>query len=84
VVTYLPSDPRFVGSNQAEDDGYLRVIKIRTMTSFGGDVKPLVPCHNILRHVKEPYECEEILSRQNSAAISSPIFSCFATTCLSW
>jgi hypothetical protein len=37
-------DPRFSGSNPAENDGFLRVIKIRSTTSFGGEVKPLVPC----------------------------------------
>jgi hypothetical protein len=50
-------DPRFAGSNPAEDDGFLRVIKVCSMTSFGGEVKPLVPCFD-LWHVKEPYENE--------------------------
>jgi hypothetical protein len=44
VVACYPLDPRFAGSNPAEDDGFLRVIKIRSMTSFGGEVKPSVPC----------------------------------------
>jgi hypothetical protein len=44
VVACLPLDPRFAGSNPAEDDGFLRVIKIRSMTSFGGEVKPSVAC----------------------------------------
>jgi hypothetical protein len=47
----LPLDLRFAGSNQAEDDGYLRAIKTRSMTSSGGDVKLSTPC-KILRHVK--------------------------------
>jgi hypothetical protein len=42
------------GLNLAEDDGFLRAIKIRTRTSFGGEIKPSVPCHKILLHVKEP------------------------------
>jgi hypothetical protein len=50
VVACLPLDPRFAGSKPAEDDGFLRVIKIRSTTSFGGEVD--------LRHVKEPYEHE--------------------------
>jgi hypothetical protein len=29
-----------MGSNPAEDDGFLRVIKIYSITSFGGEVKP--------------------------------------------
>jgi hypothetical protein len=36
------------------------------MTSFGGEVKPLVPCRKILRHVKQHYGMTEILRRQNS------------------
>jgi hypothetical protein len=44
VVACVPLDPRFAGSNKAEDDGLLRVIKIRSTTSFGGEVKPSVPC----------------------------------------
>jgi hypothetical protein len=44
VVACLPPDPRFAGSNPAEDNGFLRVIKIRSTTSFGGEVKSSVPC----------------------------------------
>jgi hypothetical protein len=44
VVANLPLYPRFTGSNPAEDDGFLRVIKIRITTSFGGEVKPSIPC----------------------------------------
>jgi hypothetical protein len=51
VVSVLAMDPRFAGSIPAEVDGFLRVIKIRSTTSFGGDVVDL-------RHVKEPYGYE--------------------------
>jgi hypothetical protein len=53
-----PLDPRFAGSNPAKDDCLLRAIKIRSMPSFGWEVKPSVPCHKILQQVKEPYEYE--------------------------
>jgi hypothetical protein len=46
-------DPRFAGSNPADDNGFLRAIKIRSTASFGGEVKPSVP-----QHVKEHYEYE--------------------------
>jgi hypothetical protein len=36
-------DPRFAGSNLAEDYGLLRAIKIHSTTSFGGQVKLSVP-----------------------------------------
>jgi hypothetical protein len=44
-------DPRFAGSNPAVDNGFLRAIKIRSTTSFGGEVKPLVTYQKIERHV---------------------------------
>jgi hypothetical protein len=34
-------NPRFAGSNPADSDGFLTAIKIRSTTSFGGEVKPL-------------------------------------------
>jgi hypothetical protein len=48
VVACLPQDPKFMGSNSAEDDGFLRAIKICSTTSFGGEVKPSVPCHRFM------------------------------------
>jgi hypothetical protein len=57
----LPLEPKFSGSNPAEDDGFLKSIKIRSKSSFGGEVKLVVPCRKILRHVKDPYGMKEIL-----------------------
>jgi hypothetical protein len=45
VVACLHWIQSSAGSNPAEDDGFLRVIKIRGTTSFGAEVKPSVPCH---------------------------------------
>jgi hypothetical protein len=59
VAVCLLLDPIFAGSNPAEDDGFLMAIQIRSRTSFGGEVKPSDPCHEILRNVKKPYECEQ-------------------------
>jgi hypothetical protein len=57
----MPLDPRFACSNLAEDDRFVIAIKICSTTSLGGKVKLAVPCHQILRHVKEPYSMKEIL-----------------------
>jgi hypothetical protein len=57
VVACLPSGSIFAGSNPAEDDGFLRAIKVLSTNFFGWEVKSSVPC-KILRHVKEPYEYE--------------------------
>jgi hypothetical protein len=69
VVVCLKLDPKFASSNPAEDDAFLRAIKIRSTTSFGEEMKPSVPCRKILRHVKKT-SMKAMLRRQNSAAIS--------------
>jgi hypothetical protein len=56
VIACLQLDPRFAGSHPAEVDGFLKAIKVRSMTSFKREVKPSVTCRYILRHVK--YTCE--------------------------
>jgi hypothetical protein len=47
-------EPRSSGSNPAEDGGFLRAIKVRSMHSFGGEVKPQF--RKILQHVTLPVE----------------------------
>jgi hypothetical protein len=51
----------FVGSNPTKDDGFLRVIKIRSTPSSGGKVKPSAPCRKTLRHAKEAFGMKEII-----------------------
>jgi hypothetical protein len=48
----LPLDPRFAGSNLAENNGHLWMIKIHTVTSFRGKVKQ--SCHKILHYINDP------------------------------
>jgi hypothetical protein len=57
-LSCLPLDPRFAGSNTAEDDGFLRAIKIRSTTSSrgGGGVQPSAPRRKILQHLKDSAE----------------------------
>jgi hypothetical protein len=43
---------KFAGSNHAEAFGFFLDEKILSTPSFGGEVKPSVPCFT-LRHVKE-------------------------------
>jgi hypothetical protein len=52
-------DPSFADLDPAENDTFLRKIKIRDTTFFGGEVKPPVLCCKILRNVKEPYTYEK-------------------------
>jgi hypothetical protein len=74
VVACLPLDPRFTGSNPAEKDGFLRMIKIRSTTSFGGEVKQSVPCRRFTA-------CKRTLQAWNrfSGHVSHSSLSCFAT-----
>jgi hypothetical protein len=76
VVARLPLDPRFVGSDPAEDDGSLRTTKILSTTSFGGEVKAAVRFYGML---KNPLCMIWTLGRRISVVIFSPSFSCFAT-----
>jgi hypothetical protein len=46
-----------MGTNMAENGGFLRAIKIHNMISLGGEVRSVVP-RKILRHVKDPYSME--------------------------
>jgi hypothetical protein len=39
----LTKDPSFAGSNPDENDGFLRATKIRSTTSFGGEIQPSGP-----------------------------------------
>jgi hypothetical protein len=41
----IATRPKVRGFKPAKYDGFLRVIKICSMTSFGVEVKPSVPCH---------------------------------------
>jgi hypothetical protein len=67
VVSVLPFGPKVRGC-PAEDCGFLMAIKIRSTNSFGGEVKPSVPCRKTLRHVKDPYRYEQKELRQVSSA----------------
>ena len=43
-LSYSPLDPRTAGSNPAEVEGLFERVKTLSMTSFGREVKPWVPC----------------------------------------
>jgi hypothetical protein len=45
-------------------DEFLKAIKIRSTSSFGWEVKPKVPCREILRHVKDPLTYERCWIRK--------------------
>jgi hypothetical protein len=53
VVIALSIGTKVSGSNPDEDDGFLRTIKIRINTCFGGEVKLSTPCRNILQRVEK-------------------------------
>jgi hypothetical protein len=53
VVIVLANGPKVCGFKPAEDDGFLTVIKIRSTTSFGGEIKPSASCRKILWYGEE-------------------------------
>jgi hypothetical protein len=75
VVACLPPHSRFACTNLAKDDGFLGAIKLRSTTSFRGEVKPSVPCRKIVGILKILTSMKEIIRRKISPAISSPSFS---------
>jgi hypothetical protein len=46
-------------TNPAEGDGFLRTIKARSTTSFGGEVKPSAPCSKIRGMLNNPSKYEK-------------------------
>jgi hypothetical protein len=53
VVSVLATGPKDRGFEPGQNDGFLRAIKICSTPSFGWEVKPEVPCLQILRHIKD-------------------------------
>jgi hypothetical protein len=83
VVIVLAIGHKVRGFKPDEVDGFFRAIKIRSTTSFGGEVKPSVTCRKIFRHVKKKLTgMEQRVRTQSLSVISSPRFSCFAIRCL--
>jgi hypothetical protein len=58
MVSVLATGHKGRGFTSSQGDGILRAIKIRSTPSFGWEVKPEVPCHKILWHVKDPFTCQ--------------------------
>jgi hypothetical protein len=53
VVSVLATGTKGCGFKPGQGDGFLRAIKIHSTPSFRWEVKPEVPCHKILQHVKD-------------------------------
>ena len=51
-LSYSPLDPKLAGSNPAGVDGFFQNVKILSMTSFGREVKPWVPCRRFTARKK--------------------------------
>jgi hypothetical protein len=62
-------DSRFAGSNPIKNDEFLRETKIRSTTSFRGEVKPAVLCCRSYGMLKNTTSVKEILRGQNSTFI---------------
>jgi hypothetical protein len=60
-----------VASNPVENEEFLRTIKIRSTTSFGGEVKPSAICRKVLRYVKNPCSMKGILVGKTKGHFSS-------------
>jgi hypothetical protein len=54
VVSVLATGPKGHRFIPSQGDGLSRAIKFCSTPSFRWEVKPEVPCHKILQHVKDP------------------------------
>ena len=55
-LSYLPLDPRFAGLNPAGVDEFFESVKILSMTSFGREVEPWIPCRRFTARKKPQAE----------------------------
>ena len=65
-IACWPLVPKFVGSNPAEAVGFFQCEKILSTPSFGGEVKPFVPCRRFTA-------CKRSLMLRGSRAFSDKI-----------
>jgi len=81
-----PLVPKFAGSNLAKAVGFLRVKKILTTPSFGGEVKPSVPCRRFAACKRSLNGVEVVISAKLPDNISHPQFhlSLLGSLALSW
>jgi len=61
-VACWPLVPKFTGSNPAKAVGFLRAKKILSTPSFGGEVKPSVPCRRFVACKRSLYGVEVVIS----------------------
>jgi hypothetical protein len=73
VVVVLVIVPKIRGLTPGRRRWILRAIKIRSMTSFGWEVKSSSPCRKILRHAKNRAEYEGDISSAIFTAISRQV-----------
>jgi hypothetical protein len=81
VVSVLATGPKGRGFKPGWGDGFLRVMKVRSTPSFAWEVKPEVPCHTILWHVKDPLTYQRYWIREILIPLSIPPA---RSTCLCW
>jgi hypothetical protein len=53
MVSVLANGPKARAFKPGRSDGYLKLMKIGSKPSFGGELKPSAPWRKILRHIKE-------------------------------
>ena len=82
-VACWPLVPKFAGSNPAEAVGFLRGEKVLSTPSFGGEVKPSVPCRRFAACKRSLNVAWKSTFRQNYRTILAHRVPPFATRGLS-
>jgi hypothetical protein len=56
MANVLAVGPMICRFNPGQGQRIFKAIKVPSMPSFGGEVKPSAPCHKILQYVKNPFK----------------------------
>jgi hypothetical protein len=71
MVSVLTIGSKVRGFKPSQGDGFLRAIKVRSKTFFGGKVNLEAPCRKTLRHVKKTLgKYEQILPKAKFSLLS--------------
>jgi hypothetical protein len=70
MVSVFDIQTKVCGFKPGRGYGFLRVIQICYVPSFGGEVKPEAPCCKVLRHVKVNCKYERNLSKDKFSFLS--------------
>jgi hypothetical protein len=80
MVSVLAIGVKFHGFKSGQDDVFLRMIKIHSTPSFGGEVTLETQFNTILQHVKITCKYEQILHKPKFSFLLPIPYACYQMT----